>query len=368
VNLNLIRHKNLFVVAAALVILSITGCSGEAQTVPAKEAPPKLVKTITLNANMGGRYREFPAVVEASEDATLAFRVSGELNALNVISGQLVEAGDVLATLDPTDYQIAVDQATANYELAKVQYERSKVLLDKQLASKAGYDEAKAQLQVASSSLKSAKTNLAYTKLQAPFSGQVAQRYVENFESIMAQQPVLSLQKNTVVEVAVQVPEDIYANFDKNNNYLPEVRFDSSPDQLFRAKLKEYDTDADPATNTYKVVFELPRPEQFNALPGMSATLRAELSKVMKTTINDGWNVPASAVFSGTGADAQQSYVLVVNAENVLEKRLVTLDGITDNGFKVTAGLSAGEQLVAAGVHRLSAGETVRIWQKERGL
>ena len=165
----------------------------------------------------------------------------------------------------------------------------------------------------------------------------------------------------------MQIPEDMLSNVDKDSQYQPEVRFDTHPDQVFRAKLKEYDTDADAATNTYKVVFQLARPETFNVFPGMSATVREQLDQIMKVK-NGGWNVPAAAIFSdGTGA-SEQSYVFVVNNSNQLEKRAVTLGSITDDGFVVTGGLQNGEQIVAAGVHRLKAGETIRVWHKERGL
>ena len=220
---------------------------------------------------------------------------------------------------------------------------------------------------MAEAALKSAKTNLAYTELHAPFAGQVAQRYVENYESITAQQPVFSLQKNTVVDVAIQIPEDMLSNVNKNSQYQPEVRFDTHPDEVFRAKLKEYDTDADAATNTYKVVFQLARPETFNVLPGMSATVRAQLDQIMKVK-NGGWNVPAAAIFSDDTGTSEQSYVFVVNSSNQLEKRAVTLGSITDDGFVVAGGLKSGEQIVATGVHRLKAGESIRVWQKERGL
>ena len=354
-------------ISAVLALVGVlAGCGGQADVAPVSKDQTKLVKAITLTLGDTGGYREFPAVVEASEDATLAFRVSGELSELLVTSGQMVQSGQLLAKLDPTDYQIAVDQAQANYDLAKVQYDRAKTLLEKQLASKAGFDEANAQLQVAAAALKSAKTNLAYTQLHAPFGGQVAQRFVENYESVTAQQPVFSLQKNTVVDVAIQIPEDLLSNLDKEATYQPEVRFDTHPDEVFRATLKEYDADADPATNTYKVVFQLPRPDSFNVFPGMSATVRAQLDQVMKVK-SGGWNVPASAVFADA-ENAQQSYVFVITDNMTLEKRAVTLGGISEQGFKVIQGLNTSEQIVEAGVHRLNAGDTVRIWQKERGL
>lgn len=360
--------NRLYSAVALTLMLVISGCTEGESTPVAEKNESKLVKIVTLKNANGGGYREFPAVVEASEEATLAFRVSGELNSIKVTSGQHVEAGQVVATLDPTDYQIAVDQAQANYDLAKVQFDRAETLLEKQLASKAGFDEAKAQLKVTESALKSAKTNLAYTELHAPFTGQVAQRFVENYESITAQQPAMSLQKNTVVDIAIQIPEDLLSNIDKESHYQPEVRFDTHPNQVFRATLKEFDTDADAATNTYKIVFELPRPETFNVFPGMSATVRAQLDKVMKVKTG-GWSIPAAAVFNDVTKEGNApNYVFVVTSDNTLEKREVQLDGITEEGFKVSSGLVAGEQIVAAGVHRLNAGDTVRIWQKERGL
>ena len=85
----------------ATLLIAITGCSGEAETTATESQNNKLVKTITLSSEDRGGFREFPAVVEASEDATLAFRVSGELNSLNVTAGQHVEAGDILAGLVP---------------------------------------------------------------------------------------------------------------------------------------------------------------------------------------------------------------------------------------------------------------------------
>lgn len=349
------------------LVLATFGCSDNTEQTAATTPSVKLVKTFTLAQSESGAYRDFPAVVEASEEATLAFRVSGQLSALEVTSGQLVEKGELIAALDPTDYQIAVDQAQANYDLAKLQFERNKTLLEKQLTSKSGFDELNAQLSVAAAALKSATTNLAYTELHAPFSGQIAQRFVENYESVTAQQAVFSLQKNDVVDIAIQVPEDLFSNVDKENQYEPEITFDTHPNQQFRARLKEYDTDADAATNTYRVVLEMDRPDSFNVYPGMSATVRAQLDQIMKVKPG-GWKIPSAAIFNESKAGEQLSYVFVVNSKNQLEKRLVEIIGINDKGFTVNSGLRAGEVIVAAGVHLLTSGETIRIWQKERGL
>ncbi|WP_340677464.1 efflux RND transporter periplasmic adaptor subunit [Paraglaciecola sp.] len=327
----------------------------------------KLVKVITLSDEGAGKYRNFPAIVEATENALLAFRVSGQLKQLLVLPGAVVQQGDLLAKLDPTDYQLALESAQANYDLALSQFKRAEQLISQQLVSRSGFDESKAQLQVTDAALKVAKTNLAYTELHAPFDGQVAQRFVQNFENITAQQSILALQKNKDIDIAIQLPEDFLANIDKTTQYQPEVRFEAQKKSVFRAKLKEYDTEANSATKSFKVVFSLPTPTDFNVLPGMSATVSIELNKVMKTNV-EGWNIPAQAIFAETLNNEKHSYVWLVNDDNILELTKVTLGGIHEKGFTVISGLKYGDRIVAAGVQMLNAGDAVRVWQKERGL
>ena len=327
----------------------------------------KLVKVITLSDEGGSKYRDFPAIVEATEDALLAFRVSGQLSQLLVLPGDEVKQGDLLAKLDPTDYQLAVASAQANYDLALSQFKRSEQLMAQQLVSRSGFDESKAQLQVTDAALKVAKTNLAYTELHAPFDGQVAQRFVQNFENISAQQSILALQNNKTIDIAIQLPEDFLANIDKASQYQPEVRFEAQKKTVFRATLKEYDTEANSATKSFKVVFTLANPTDFNVLPGMSATVSVELNKVMKTNVA-GWSIPAEAVFGETVNEQKNSYVWRINDNNQLEKTEVILSGINENGFTITSGLKYGDRIVAAGVQMLNEGDTVRAWQKERGL
>jgi RND family efflux transporter MFP subunit len=351
---------------AGYCLLLLVACS-EAPAIHT-ESQPKLVKELELTLDSHHQVRSFPAIVEASEEAELAFRVSGELEVFNALPGQLVKKGDLLAKLDQTDYQIALEQAQANYDLAKSQYERSEKLIAQQLTSKSGFDQIKAQFQVAKAELKSAQTRLAYTELHAPFSGRVAQRFVDNFENVTSQQIIISLQENNDVDIAIQVPEDFLFNTDKETQYQPLVTFEANKNKVFRAKLKEFDTEADSATNTYKIVFSLPRPENFNVLPGMSATVTVDMDQVLKTP-SIHWQIPAEAIFERTNATGQQdSFVWIINEDSKLEPRKVTINAITKGGFAIQDGLSVGERIVVAGVHRLEAGETVRIWQKERGL
>uniref|UniRef100_UPI002B25142E biotin/lipoyl-binding protein n=1 Tax=Rheinheimera pleomorphica TaxID=2703963 RepID=UPI002B25142E len=99
----------------------------------------------------------------------------------------MVEKGELLARLDDTDFKLKLDQAKARFELAHTQLVRAEQLIEQKLVSQAVFDEAKAQLQVAQADLATAETALSYTRLEAPFAGNISRLLVENHENVAAQ-------------------------------------------------------------------------------------------------------------------------------------------------------------------------------------
>ncbi|MDX1321155.1 MAG: efflux RND transporter periplasmic adaptor subunit, partial [Oceanospirillum sp.] len=164
------------------VLLFVVACSESVP--PADTELIRPVKLHTVNSSSDGAVRQFPAVVEPTERASLTFRVSGKLVQLIARPGQMVQKGDLLAALDDTDFRLRLDQAEARYELAQTQFARAEQLIAEKLVSQAAFDEAKAQLQVARADLSTAKTALSYTRLQAPFAGSISRLLVENHENI----------------------------------------------------------------------------------------------------------------------------------------------------------------------------------------
>ena len=352
-------------VAAVFCIAACSDVKQEPLSVP--ERP---VKLHTVSDSSAGAVRQFPAVVEPTERASLTFRVSGKLVQLLARPGQMVQKGDVLAALDDTDFRLRLDQAAARYELAQTQFIRAEQLIAQKLVSQAAFDEAKAQLQVAQADLSTAETALSYTRLQAPFAGNISRLLVENHENVAAQQGIMELQVRDQVDVVIQVPEDVISNVRKDFDYQPEVVFDSHPQFRYRARIREWDTQADPATNSFKVVFSMPTPTEFNVLSGMTANVIAEISKI-STAYTDALFIPASAIFmpADVSLAQQHSFVWVYDANTgSVSKRQVSVSSLTSAGAAVTAGLAAGEQVVSAGVQQLTEGQKVRPWVRERGL
>lgn len=357
--------KTYSLLLSSCILLALSGCGQDKTEAAAPMVRP--VKLAEVKDAAGERIRSFPAVVEATQDAALTFRVNGLLQELLVRPGYEVKEGQLLAKLDPKDFQLVHDQAKANFDLAKSEFSRMESLLAQKLVSPSQYDKAKAQLQIAEANFNTAETNLAYTELHAPFSGTVAKLYVERFENVVAKQTIMEVQGRSTIDLVIHVPEDIIAKVKRGTNYEPEVEFDAHPGQRYRVKIKEWDIRANESTHAYKVVFSMATPAQFNVLSGMTGMVYIDLSQV--TTMEFGQlQIPNEALFS-VPEQAQKNFVWVFDsASSQIHRREVSIGQVTSHGVVINSGLQPGEQVVAAGVGLLNEGQTVRPWQRERGL
>lgn len=357
--------------ALFLPMLLLSGCGSEQADAPAAITDtPRPARIVEVSSGADALLRRFPGKVAAAEEVQLAFRVPGELQTLPALAGQQVAKGAVLATLDPSDYQLAVNERQARYQLASSQFDRIDNLYQKNQVSRAQYDQSKAELDIAKAAYDSATTDLSYTTLKAPFAGIVADKYTDNHQSVAAGTPILKLQARGQLVVVIQVPEQLMIQLSRSDNqYHPEVEFDALPGQRFDAAYKQHNTEADPATGSYQIQLQLPRPEGLNPLPGMSASVYADLSKVLSVS-SKALVIPVEAVFQSAQQQegSQQASVWLVNSSNQLELREIVTGKITQAGIEVVSGLEAGDRILAAGVNTAQAGMSVRPWQQERGL
>lgn len=334
-------------------------------------APPKPVKALEISAPGGLAEGSFPGLAAATQEANLSFRVSGPLIELPVKIGDRVEAGAVVARIDPNDFEVvlknaqsvqaaaaaAAKRADADYQrLAKAQQEdpgaTSQRAVDLALASR---DETRAAVAAAGATVQTASDRLRYTRLLAPFNSDVVETYVENFETVAAKQPILRLVDNSTVEMTLSIPENLigYADFVTDIS----VTFDALPGVEVPATISEIGSEATQATRTYPLTVVMEQPAEGRILPGMAgqARIRAELPD----TAADGVHVPPTALFAGS-ADTERSFVWVIDSD-VVRQREVEVGGLTTNGVIVTGGLNPGELIVATGVSALVEGQTVRI-------
>lgn len=303
--------------------------------------------------------QSFPAKVEASKQASLSFRVPGKIAKFHVHAGAMVKQGQPLIDLVPIDYEISVAGHQADYQLARVQHERSEALIDEQLISQDQFDRTQTALKVADNELEQAKTDLSYTHISAPYDGRIAATYFKAHEYVQALQPVMSIQSENAVDVVMEIPERLIGALRRSHLTVnqPTVSFAVKPDQEYTVAIKEIETIADPESSTFTVTMTMPSPDDLNLYPSMAATAKVELVLSEDSLTQQ---IPNSAVVTENG----QHYVWRVSNENQLERVAIELS----SEGKLLSGLTDGDRIVSAGVNELSAGQTVTEWVKERGL
>lgn len=371
------RVRSLIFVLAGLVMLVLQGCNGEEVTKKAVVVKP--VKTVVVSGGVEFVERAFPGTVVAGEKAEIGFRVAGQLSEIIVKAGERVKRGQVIATLDTSDFQTklrGIDSqllgARASMQEAGLNFKRNSVLLKDDIVSKATYDSAQSVFENARAQVKQleqqreqARLNLEYTVLRAPFDGVVAQTYVKNFENVQAQQRIARLDDVKSLDVEVEVPELVIAILQGNSAILkkPSVRFAAMPDKLYEGELKEFETTANEQTRTYTVTVSLPQPDGVSIYSGMTAEVIGYLPGNTNSK-DEGIRVPVNAV----AVDKENMpFVWIVQQDNTVKRVSVELGSMQQDEYILKAGLEFGMQVVTAGVHYLKEGQPVRVLQGEIG-
>ncbi|WP_270019588.1 efflux RND transporter periplasmic adaptor subunit [Vibrio sp. LaRot3] len=349
-----------FFLAAAMIL---SACGGEPQYVDF--GAPK-VKVVTLGSNQKNDNLYFPAVAHAAEKSHLSFRVAGEISRVFVKEGDKVTQDMVLAQLDPTDYQLEVDNASARYSVINSQYKRSSPLVKKGLLAKSQFDEIAAERQIAYAELQLAKLRLSFTQIKAPVDGIISRVSVDQFENVQVGQQVVNIHSLDSVEVLIQLPDRIYVNQpeqDKLAQIDAVVKVPSGNE--YHATIKEFTTEPDPNTGTFNVTLSLPMPENEYILDGMAVEVTSK-SEQVGLDLKQGVMIPIEAMFNADGDDIDRAnkFVWVLNQDSTVSKTKIVVGAASQNSIQVLSGLDQGQQIVIAGISRLRDGMRVALAQE----
>ncbi len=345
--------------------LALAGCREKEQA--AAPEPIRPVKTFVIPAPESGGIRRFPARIESTRRAEVSFRVAGKIIELPIKEGERVKKGELVAKLDPTDYQLVVDDKEAVRFRAQRDYDRAKPLADKGFVTKKELDRREANLKSADAVLKQVKQDLAYTTLAAPFDGQISKRLVQKFEEIQAKQAIVELRDLEALEVKFDVPEQIMLRVrgterqegKEEGTARPDIHatFDAAPGKKFALDFREIATTADPATRTFEATYTMETPEKLTVLPGMTANVTVDLSDFLDAT--EVTYVPVEAV---TAKNDLSGEVWIVDEKTMtVSPRSVKVGQLRANSIAVADGLKPNDRIVVAGVPFLVAGMKVRL-------
>lgn len=322
----------------------LPACEKPVETFVAASRP---VKTIVIGGQATGDTRTFPAEVDAIQKADISFRVNGKIQNIFVKEGDEVKKGQVLAELDPTDFEITLKDREASFATAKANYDRAVELVAKGAISKVDHDNLRASFHTAKANLNSAEQDLIYTKLKANFDGLIAKRYVENFEEVILSKKIFALEDVSSLKIIIDVPENLMIAVDKSQNRDRELyaKFDTIRDKQFPLKFREATTKADPKSKTFKVTLVMTASENYNILPGMTGTVYAEMLP-SESQVNTPISLPVSAIISD---NAKQATVWIVDEKTMTVNSKKVTPGVMLGDTMQIKGLNPGDRVVIAG-------------------
>ena len=358
-----LRPSYRFLLPAPLaLLLMLSACSAPEQT----EAPPRPVRSVLVKAESLAPSATYSGEVRARYETPLAFRVAGKLAERRVEVGTMVKKGQVLARLDEIDLQLQAaateaGKASAQAQLtrAKADYERYKALREKNLVSEfdfksiqTNYEVAQSQYAQALAQARVGDNQAAYTQLSADANGVVTALQAEIGQVVAAGQPVLTLARSGEREVQIAVPESRVDELRRATEIY--VRLWAKPEKTYPGKVREIAPDTDPITRTYNTRITVLDVDTDLKL-GMTATV------TLTGAGAQAFRLPLTAIYQTSA----QPKVWIVDSNNQVKLRDVTLGDFVENDVIVLAGLSDGERVVTAGVNRLVADQRVKLVEGE---
>jgi len=340
----------------------LAGCSKEEVVEEVEIVRP--VKIMTVQATAASFSHGFPGKVRAAKRSELSFKVSGPLVALPAEEGQHIKKGDLIGQIQKRDFQTALNEAQARNLEAEKQFRRYKELYAKKQVSRADYDSYRAARDVARAQLEDARNKLTDTSLKAPFDGVISKRFVENFQKVQAKEPIVNLQDITRIEILINVPELLMASLKAQKDKQVHATFETIPGKEFELAVKEFSTQADPATQTYQIVLVMDQPGGADILPGMTAMVTAQSGQEEDATTQT-IIIPAIAVMDAPG---NEPFVWLLDREqSTVHKAKVSIGRMEGSkNIFIKEGLKGGETVIIAGITQLEEGMKVRPWEKQR--
>lgn len=343
--------------------LALLAC--DEQAAAPQEAPVRAIKYLTLEAGLENQRRRISGVVEAGTRSVVAFQTGGQVVELAKNVGDSVEAGVLLAKLDPEPLRLRVasarsevQQAQATLADAQSKHRQQSELFDKGYATRSNFETALANLRgarggvgVAQSQLDIAERDLAKSELKAPFAGVIAKRNVDEFEEVSAGQAIFTLQTEGEFEVKVSLPEtliNVVALGDYVDIHVPLAR-----EAPFAGVVSEVAPQAE-GVNAYPVTVRML--ESVGSLrPGMSAEATFEFPTLGAF---EGFAIPIAALKPLVGQEGGEVFVF---KDGKLAVRKVQVINVRDNALQIVGDVQAGEVIATAGVSLLYDGMPARL-------
>lgn len=339
-------NKSARIIAGAAAVLLAAACgrngNNEEKTATAAEET-HIVEVLKVSKETVPQDGVYSTTVQANILNNIAPQQGGRITRINVEVGDFVSAGQVLAEMD----RAQLEQASLRFQNAEVEMGRVEQLFKEGGVSQSDYDQIVMNYKVAKSTYDNLLEN---TILRSPISGVITARNYDRGDMYTMSQPLFTVQQITPVKFLVPISESDYTKVKKGDKVS--ISADALPGQTFEGSIIRLYPTMDAATHTFNVEVHV-RNENRLLRPGMFA----------RATVNFGDNfnvvIPDQAAVKMQGAGTRQVFVL--NHDNTVSVRVVTLGRHFDNKYEVLSGLAEGDIIIVKGQTTLKAGDTVEV-------
>ncbi|QQP92940.1 efflux RND transporter periplasmic adaptor subunit (plasmid) [Skermanella sp. TT6] len=354
------RHSPVPLVLAVASLTLLAACGDDEESAA---EPIRPVRVVTVEKREAGETVTLTGQVQAQEEVSLSFRVGGRMIERPVNVGDRVEAGQVIARLDPESARNALQTARANLTAAMGQltrvrndYERQETLLAQGWTTRARYDQAlearqsaEAQLDAAQAQFNNAEDQLGYTELVADSAGSVTARGAETGEVVAAGRMIVQLARQGGRDAVFDVPARLIQSAPADP--VITVALASDPAVSTTGRVREVAPQADPVTRTFQIRIGLHDPPE-------AMRLGSTVVGSMQLGGGGAIEIPASAL---TQSNRQPAVWIVDPASGTVALRNIDVDRFDLARVVVAQGLEPYDVVVTAGVQALRPGQQVRI-------
>ena len=349
------------VLIAALSSLVLAACNRDAGT--ATTPTPRAVRTVTVEKRETSTPLTFSGRIEAEDEVSIAFRISGRLSANDTKIGDRVKAGQVLARLEPQNELNALRQAQAALAAAQGQltqarnhFDRQQTLLGQGWTTRANFDAAtqaqqtaQSQVDAAEAQLNSAHDLVGFTEVKADAPGVITATGPGAGEVVQAGQMIARIARQDGRDAVFDVPAQLI----RSGSADPQITVSLADDPTITAqgRIREVAAQASPVTRTFEVKVGLTDPP---AAMRLGATVVGRV----KTNAGPMIDIPATAL---TKMNQQPAVWVVDPSAKTVSIRNVDVARFDEAQAIISQGLDTGEIIVTAGVQALHPGQKVRV-------
>ena len=365
------KTKWLFGVLTVAAVL--VACEPEPVQLEEVIRPVRYMRVVPVGS---GATRIFSGVTKAALETDLSFKVGGLVTSLNAVVGDTVELGQVVAKIDPTDYQVSLREAEAGLERSRAEernaqaaFDRTRELYENRNASRSDLDTARAMAESAGAlvrasaqQLEAVRLQLSYTELTSPQVCTVARRHVEVNQNVAAGQSIVRVNCGDCPEVRVDVPGIFIGRIE--NGATVGVTVASLPGKQFTGVVTEVGVGTDQNRSIYPVTVLLQ-----DGCKTVRSGMAADVTLKMAGPDENQSSLVVPIVSVGEDADGNFVFVLEPSSDgkHTARRRGVTIGPPTEQGIPIVQGLGEGELIATAGVRRLTDGQTVTLQGEDGG-